>query len=154
VKLTIPNTTLWQRARKAWGEPEFVISAIEPSGRWVFCMEELPVQIELRDLAGNPIALRPGYPPYGYSSLCRAGSLRFAAAGGSDLTLLIKNRGEAAELLPAGEIIIVGAWSNTKDKIVGVAVSTQINSLLKWPTAVGCIVVLAGSVLLLARRAR
>jgi len=41
VALIIPNTARWTRIRKAWGEPEFVFSAIDPTGRFAQCLPEM-----------------------------------------------------------------------------------------------------------------
>lgn len=121
VTLIIPNTDRWARIRHAWGEPEFVFSATGPTERFALCLPEMGVRIELRDQTGRAVALRPGSGPYGYSTKCESSSLRFRAAVGAELTLEVTKTGEGASTVPAGDLIVVGDWFNTKDKLVGEA---------------------------------
>jgi hypothetical protein len=37
-RLIIPDTPQWTKIRKVWGEPEFVFSAIDETGRNLICL--------------------------------------------------------------------------------------------------------------------
>ena len=125
--LTIPNSALWARIRRVWGEPEFVISANEPTGWTMMCLSSMPVRIEVVNTNGIAIRLQAGPGPYGYSDYCSGSSLRFQAAGGSVLTLKITK--VEVRPVPAGDVIVVADWWNTKDKLVGVALDEEIGFL-------------------------
>ena len=154
VTLTIPDTARWTRVRKAWGEPEFVISATDPTGRFALCLPEMGVRVELRDATGRVIALRPGFGPYGYSTNCESSSLRFRAAAEGELTLAVAKTGEGMSKVPAGDLIVVGDWLYTKDKLVGVGLDKDIESLLKWTSITGYLLVLSGVAVFARNRAQ
>jgi hypothetical protein len=141
--LTVPNTVRWKKIRKVWGEPEFVISVVEPTGRSTLCLPEMPLRIELSDPTGRIIRLRPSASPYGYSSDCESSSLRFQADPGSELTLKVIETG--VRTVPAGYLIIVGDWFHTKDKLVGVDLDEDIDSLAKWTSIIGCLLIMVGT---------
>lgn len=117
VTLMIPNTTQWTKIRSVWGEPGFVISAVDTAGTFALCLPEMPVRIELIDATGRIIPLQPGGGPYGYSTGCASSSLRLHSAPGNELTL--KLAGTRPGTVPAGDLIVVSNWFNTKDKLVG-----------------------------------
>jgi hypothetical protein len=107
----------------------------------------MPVRIEMVNTNGSAIRLQAGRGPYGYSDYCSRSSLRFQAAGGSALALKITN----VELrpVPAGNVIVVADWWNTKDKLVGVALDEEIGFLLKWLSIAGILFIAVGSALLI-----
>jgi hypothetical protein len=154
VTLVIPNTEGWTRIRQAWGEPEFVFSAIGPTERFALCLPEIGVRIQLRDSTGKVISLRPHSGPYGYSNKCESSSLRFHAAAGDKLTLEISKTGVGVSTAPTGDLIVVCDWFNTKDKLVGVGLNKDFESLLKWASIAGSFLVLSGVVVLVRMRAR
>ena len=144
--LTIPESAQWTRIRRAWGEPEFVVSASEPTGRSVMCLSSLPVRIEMADTNGSAIHLQAGPGPYGYSDYCSNSSLRFQAAGGSVLALRITSVG--GRPVPAGDVIVVADWWNTKDKLVGVGLDEDVGFFLKRLSLAGILFIAAGATLL------
>jgi hypothetical protein len=154
VKLIIPNTDRWARIRHAWGEPEFVVSARDPTERFALCLPEMGVRIGLRDPTGGAVALRPGSGPYGYSTKCQSSSLRFRAAVGDELTLEVTKTQEVLSTVPARDLIVVGDWFNTKDKLVGMALDEDVESLLRWLSIIGSLLVLSGLVLFVRNRVR
>ncbi|MEO8371092.1 MAG: hypothetical protein ABI806_18050 [Candidatus Solibacter sp.] len=143
--LTIPKSPPWARIRRAWGEPEFVISASEPTGRTVMCLSSMPVRIEVVNTNGSAISMQAGAGPYGYSDYCSGSSLRFQATGGSVLTLKITK----VELrpVPAGDVIVLVDWWNTKDKLVGVALDEETGFLLKRLSIAGILLIAVGAML-------
>jgi hypothetical protein len=153
VTLIIPNTARWTRIRKAWGDPEFLFSAIDPTGRFALCLPEMPVRIELRDPTGRVIALRPGSGPYGYSTNCESSSLRFRAAVADELTLEVAKT-VGVSTVPAGDLIVVGDWFNTKDKLVGVGLDKDVAFLVKWTLIAGSLLVLSVAAVFVRNRVR
>ncbi len=151
VTLINPNTARWTRIRKAWGEPEFVFAAIDPTGRIAQCLPKMGVRIELWDPIGRAIVLRPGGGPYGYSTDCESSSLRFRAAVGDVLTLEVTKIGEG---VTTGDLIVVGDWFNTKDKLVGVALDKDIQPILKWPSITGSLLILSALLVFVRNRVR
>ncbi|HXB74858.1 MAG TPA: hypothetical protein VNY05_41895 [Candidatus Acidoferrales bacterium] len=141
--LIVPNTARWTRIRKACGEPEFVISAVEPTGRFALCLPEMPVRIELNDQTGRVIPLQPDGGPYGYSTSCESSSLRFHAALGGGFTLKVTKTG--IRIVPAGDLIVVSDWYNMKDKLVGLSLDHDVESLVTWLSIVGFLLVLSGA---------
>jgi hypothetical protein len=129
-RFDVPDTRQWAKIRKVWGEPDFVVTAIDEAGRYLIC-PPIPLRIDLTDRGGSSIPLRRGEPPYGYSAHCSESSLRFQATAGDTLNIKITAAGD--RLLPAGDIIVVRYWWNTKDKLVGVYLDDEIDSLLARP---------------------
>jgi hypothetical protein len=118
IPVVIPDTPQWVRIRRKWGEPDFLIAAISAGKSSCYCLPKLPVTINLvRD--GDQIPIEPTGPPYGHSSACELSSFGFNAAPGTKLTVSVVKNG--TESLPPGDLIIVGSWWNTKDKLVGLA---------------------------------
>jgi len=140
--LIVPNTARWTRIRKAWGESEFVISAVEPTGSFALCLSDMPVRIELSDQTGGVIPLQPDGPPYGYSTGCESSSLRFRAALGDEFTLKVTKTGIRS--VPAADLIVVRNWLYTKDKLVGLDLDHDVESLVTWLSIVGLLLVLSG----------
>lgn len=141
--LIVPNTARWTRISKAWGEPEFVISAVEPTGGFALCLPDMPLRVELSDQTGGVIPLRPNGGPYGYSTGCEFGSLRFHAALGDKFTLKVTKTGVGT--VPAGDLIVVGNWLYTKDKLVGLDLDHDVESLVTWLSIGGLLLVLSGA---------
>lgn len=139
----VPDTAQWTRIRKTWGQPEFVVSAVEPTGRFALCLPDMPVRIELRDQTGRVIPLQPYGGPYGYSRSCESSSLRFHAAVGDEFTLKVTKTG--VRTVPAGDLIVIRDWFNTKDKLVGLYLDHDVKSLVMWLSIVGLLLVLSGA---------
>jgi hypothetical protein len=144
--LAIPNSAQWARIRRIWGEPELVISASYPTGRTLMCLPSLPLRIAVADANGTAIRLQSGPSPYGFSDSCSGSSLRFQTKGGSVLTLTITK--VDSRPVPAGDVIVVADWWNTKDKLVGVALDEQIGGLLKRLSMAGILFIALGAMLL------
>jgi len=151
-RLAIPDTPQWVKIRKVWGEPQFVISATDETGRGLICLPSTPLRIDLTDRSGRIIPLRRGGPPYGYSAFCSESSLRFDAHPGDTLNISIMASGGNG--LPAGDLVVVRDWWNTKDKLVGVGLDDAIDSLIRWASLAGVLFLVAGAVLMLRSQAR
>ena len=82
---------------------------------------------------------------------CESSSLRFRAAAGDELTLEVAKTGVGET---TGDLIVVGDWFNTKDKLVGVALDKDFEPLLKWPSIAGSLLVLSGLLVFVRNRVR
>jgi hypothetical protein len=138
IPVVIPDTPQWVRIRRNWGEPDFVIAAVSPDNS-CYCLPKLRLTITVAD-NGEQIPQQPAGPPYGHSSDCSTSTLKFNAAPGTTLTVSVVKNGTGS--LPQGELIIVGSWWNTKDKLVGIALDQELGSV---PT----IAIISGLVLIL-----
>lgn len=153
VTFVIPATTHWMRVRRAWGEPEIVLVAIGPTRSLALCLTGMPLRIELRSSTGRVIALRPSYPPYGYSDECVSSCLRFRAGVGEELTFTMATTGAGMSSAVSGDLVVVGAWYNEKDKLVGLALEEDLDSDVKWLLLAGGLFVLPGVALFVRRSA-
>jgi hypothetical protein len=141
ITLVIPDTPQWVRIRRRWGEPDFLIVAVSP-GKSLYCLSKFPVTIAVMD-AGEQIPTEPAGPPYAYSSDCSTSTRKFNAAPGSRLTISVVKNGTA--LLPPGELIIVGSWWNTKDKLVGILLDQYFRNISTAAIVCGLVLIsLAG----------
>ena len=150
--LIVPKTAQWAKIRKVWGEPEFVISGVDPKDSYALCLPEMPVRIEMSDPTGRVIPLQPHAAPYGYSTSCQSSSLGFHAAPGGTFTLKLTKTGLRGT--PAGDLIVVSYWLNTKDNLVGRAIDRDVESLVEWLLIPGSLLVLSGAGIFLGSRAR
>jgi hypothetical protein len=126
ISVVIPSTPQWARIRRSWGEPDFLIAAVSPVKSFCYCLAKLPVTITVADNA-DQIPRPPAGPPYAYSADCPTSTLKFKAAPGTKLTVSVAKNG--TQPLPPGDLIIVGSWWNTKDKLVGIAVDEQLRDI-------------------------
>jgi hypothetical protein len=99
----------------------------------------------------DKISIQPAGPPYGYSSNCPIGTSKFNAAPGTKLTVSVIKNG--SEPLPPGELIIVGNWSSTKDKLVGIALDQWLGSVPIIAIMSGLVLILFAALLIWRRRA-
>jgi hypothetical protein len=138
IPVVIPDTPQWARIRRRWGEPDFLIAAVSPA-KSLYCLPTLHVTIAVMQ-EGDQIETEPAGALYAYSSDCPTSSRKFNAAPGSRLTVAVAKT--KTDPLPPGELIIVGSWYNTKDKLVGISLDQEWRSV---PT----IAIISGLVLIL-----
>jgi hypothetical protein len=148
---TVPDTARWTRIRKVWGAPELLIVAVGPDGRSGQCLPIMPLRVRLADQKGGASLLQPHSQPYGYSGSCEGSSLQFHAVPGDELTLKITRTAGPA---PRGYLIVVAAWLNTKDNLVGLDLDKDIACVLKWTSVVGSLLVLSGAGIFAKNRVR
>ncbi len=140
ISVIIPDTPQWTRIRRRWGEPDFLVAAVSPGKSSCYCLPKLPLTITVTH-NGEQVPRRPAGPPYAYSSDCSISTFQFNAAPGTKLAVSVARNGTGP--LPPGDLIIVGSWRNTKDRLVGI-------SLDQWFRNVSTIAIVFGSVLILA----
>ena len=141
ISLIIPDTPQWVRIRRKWGEPDFLIAALSPVKSFCYCLAKLPVTITVADIAGQ-IPRQPAGPSYAYSADCPTSTLKFEAAPGTKLTVSVAKNG--TQPLPPGDLIIVGSWWNTKDKLVGIALDEELRKVANSAIVSGSVLLLAG----------
>ena len=123
LSLGIPDTPQWARIRRKWGEPDFLVAAVSPTTS-LYCLPALPVTVAVMQ-GRDQIETEPADGPY--ASNCPTSSRKFHAALGSRLTVAVAKTGTGP--LPPGELIVVGSWPNTKDKLVGIALDQELGSV-------------------------
>jgi len=152
VIFTIPNDAQWKRIRSAWGEPAYLVAAVEqPEGhRMILCLDQLGMRVEATRQSG-PVELRTakGCCPYGFFAACPDSGLEFRATPGNDITL---HAASTAHSLPKGELIVICNWNDLKDKIVGIMLAEDLWRISKFATPAGLILMLSGVSLLVRRR--
>lgn len=126
--VAVPATAQWRRIRRAWGEPELVVSAVWFGTGTAYCLAELGLAIEARR-GEKAVALAPSGPRYGYSTRyrpgCGGGSLRVRNEAGANLLLTITRTAQGP--LPPGELVVECDWPNLKDKLVGASINEQLH---------------------------
>jgi hypothetical protein len=141
ISVVIPKTPQWARIRRKWGEPDFLIAAVSPVKSFCYCIAKLPMRVTVADNA-DQIPRQPAGPPYAYSADCPASTLKFSAAPGTNVIVSVAKNG--TQPLPAGDLIIVGSWWNTKDKLVGIAVDEELRNIANSGIVSGSVLLLAG----------
>jgi hypothetical protein len=153
VIVTIPNNAQWSRIRGKWGEPDYLIAAIEhpQSARLVHCFDQLGIKVEATNESGLiPLKTAQGCCPYGYSSACPDSGQEFRAATGSDLTL---DATSTTHSMPVGELIVICYWkNNVKDKLVGIMLDDDLWRISEIAGPIGFILILSGVSALVRRR--
>jgi hypothetical protein len=150
MKVVIPATAQWKRIRRKWGAPEFIISAVSSRRHLAFCLADLKIGIEVFE-HGNPVHTEISGAPYPYSTNCGGSSLRFKAAPGTELRIAISSIGDRPQ--PSGEIVVLGSWPDTKDKLVGDALDRELRPFADGASILGLILI-ALSILFWRRRGR
>lgn len=143
IRVIIPATPKWARIRNAWGEPDFIITAVSELKPLAY-LTDLGIRVDVMK-RGIPIRVDGFAIPYGYSSNCSTGNFRFRAAPGSEMTLV--SREQLPLRCPLGDLIVVGSWWNTKDKLVGVALDEELHPVLIDVSISGLILILAALVI-------
>ena len=138
MKVVIPDTAQWQRIRHKWRAPEFIISAVSSKREIAYCLADLKMRIEVQQ-QGKALHTEISYPAYGYSTDCEGSSLRFEAAPGTELQVVILAPEQRP--LPSGEVIVVGYWPYTKDKLVGNALDTELRPFAMAASIFGLVLI-------------
>jgi hypothetical protein len=99
MKVVVPDTAEWQRIRRRWGAPEYLLSAVSSGRRDAYCLPDLKIGINVSQ-NGNPVQTQTSGAAYGYSANCSGGSLRFQAIPGTELHVAIASMGQRQ--LPPG----------------------------------------------------
>src|SRR5882724_6206310 len=74
-----PNNATWQRIRRVWGDPCYLITAVSPSRKNMYCFSKLGLGIQL-ETGSDSVALEAASEPlYGYSADCQSYGVRFQA---------------------------------------------------------------------------
>ena len=81
---------------------------------------------------------------------CASNSLRFHAAPGSELTLKLDGLGT----VPAGDLIVVSDWFDTKDKLVGLDLDKSTGVLVNFLSIPGFLLVVSGAAAFFVNRIR
>jgi hypothetical protein len=147
VMVTVPDSVQWQRVRRAWGDPGYILAAVSPPQRnLVYCFEGLGIEAEvMRGGARIPLEVA-SVPPYGFSTECQVNGLKFRVSPGSELTIRVWETSQRP--LPVGELILMSYWDGrTKDRIVGVMLDEDLGKVLRITSGIGLILILSAAAL-------
>lgn len=147
--ITVPRDASWVKVREAWGEPEFVISAMDSTESWALCLPDMGVRIEVAGKSGI-LSTKAGLTPYMVSTRCDDPSLRFRATGENEFTVTIQLDDKAA-IPPDVYLAVQPDWHSTKDKLVGIYIGTTITSWARYSLVAGLALMIPGVWLLVKR---
>jgi hypothetical protein len=148
VPVVIADTPDWVHIRHVWGEPDYIIAAISPSQRSIYCLSDLGLAIDMIH-QGSRVQTESSAVPHGYSLYsrgCATVAVKFRASPGNKLTVSITK--SKMRPLPPGELIIRPEWWNTKDKIVGISLDEDVRQLIPILFVLGSLLALPAAVLL------
>lgn len=137
VVVTIPDSAQWKRIRHAWGDPDYLVAAVESpqSAQIIHCLDELGINIDVI-VKSVHIPLKPALGrPYGYRGTCPQSGVEFRAAPGSDATIRVA---APRRHMPAGELVLMCYWKKgVKDKLAGIALEEELWTIARITTGIG-----------------
>jgi len=152
VVVTIPDNPQWIRIRHEWGEPEYLIAAVENPRRdgLIHCLDELGIRVTVTTKAGQ-VSLKTAQGwPYGYRGTRPQSGLELEAKPGTDLTVRVSS---PPRRMPAGELVLMCYWQNVKDKLVGIGLDEDLLEMSRVTKTAGILLIIAGMSLLMRRTA-
>jgi hypothetical protein len=124
VVFTTPSNAHWDRVRKAWGDPGYILAAFSPKDKVIYCFQRLGLTVDIV-ADGKPLATTGATEPlYGYSSECRDEGVAFTAPPGTKVEAHLSE--VAGNSLPAGNIVVESYWTmDVKDHLVGAVIDEE-----------------------------
>ena len=149
--ITAPEGPIWQRIRRTWGDPEFVVAAISKAPELQYCFDTIAVST-LKGPNVRPVALSSTIYGYGsaYDLSCHSTGAEFRLRPGETAKLQLAVTGDTVP--SAAEIVVMATWPLTKEKLLGVGIDADSHILVKGAFVIGVLAVLFSLVLL--RRTR
>ncbi|MBI3682191.1 MAG: hypothetical protein HY235_17565 [Acidobacteria bacterium] len=116
---TIPDSGQWERIRRDWGDPGYLVAAVDLKGKTAFCFDTLGLQVDVIH-KGNLVPVETASePPYGYSAACRIIGVSFRVKPSADV--FIRASVPAQRPMPPGELVLLAYWgAATKDRIASI----------------------------------
>jgi hypothetical protein len=152
VVVTIPDNPQWKRIRRIWGDPDYLVAAVEypQSARIIHCLDELEIHVDVI-VKGVHVPLKPAQGwPYGYSGTSPPSGLELRAAPASDITIRATS---PRHHMPIGELVLMCFWKNyVKDKLVGIYLDEDLLKISRITAPTGMLLIISGVVLLTRRR--
>lgn len=151
LSVTAPNNSVWERIRRAWGDPGYIIAAVSSGGKHMYCFDRLGLHIQAA-IGSEPIALEAATEPlYGYSAECGADGLKFRVPPGATVNVHITR--QVPRDMPPGSLVVTGYWTGeTKDRLVGLMLDEDLRKILNLLAVGGFALVLSAAWLFLRRR--
>ena len=137
LSFTAPKSAAWERIRRSWGNPEFVIAAVTKAPELQYCFDAISVtRVDGPEL--NTLPLSDTIYGYGtfYRPSCQSGGRRLSLepCQTAKVTLIISDN----TVPSSAEIIVAPVWPFTKDKLVGVGLDEDLRIIAKLAFAFGC----------------
>ena len=152
VVVTIPDNRQWARVRHGWGDPRYLIVAVENPrhDREILCLDKLGIQVTVSTKSGQ-IALKTARIwPYGYRGTFGESGLELEAKPGMDVTIRV---GSPQGRMPVGELVLMCYWWDVKDKLVGIGLNEELLTVSRVTAAAGTLLIIVGVSLLKRRTA-
>jgi hypothetical protein len=144
-EVVVPSDESWKRMTDAYGQPKWLISAVNVPvgatgyGRRAYTYEEVRLRIKVFRGTSEVLLEPTTDAPYGYSSESASAGWLFQAAAGERIRLVIDSPGQTH--LPEGEIVLVPDWP--RGDIPGALDAFAIVHGLRWILVAGAIVGIA-----------
>lgn len=146
---TIPDNPQWDRIRKKLGDPGYVIAAQSRGTQLLQCWDRLSLKAEIF-WGDNRVPLDTAKMwPYRCSGTCPSCGLAFWAAPSTKAMVRVTVTSD--EVLPEGELIFI-AHAPDKDHAVGVLLDHDLQKMCQRALAMGVVLILGSSALVLRRR--
>jgi hypothetical protein len=129
ITVHIPDSEEWRRLVSQWGSPTFLAGvASGPAKPELQCFTQTQLALTITDPAGRTIPTRPAQAaPYGYTSQCASTGVAFNAASGAELVVHVRRLSDVAAM--EGDVIVVPAWEDEKDRIVGDMIAPDVQRI-------------------------
>lgn len=144
VAFEIPNNKQWTHIRNKWGQPRYIIAIdSDPMGmkHETISLNDVGIRIELSK-AEAPVELKPGSPPYSYSSNAHDCCLDFWANPGDKLELSVTPVRRPFQPPLGAQLFIINAWPNTKDLLVGDDLSNDLYPISRFLIRLGVVLLI------------
>jgi hypothetical protein len=147
LRVAVPSDAAWRRIRLAWGDPGYIVAAVQRDRRFMYSFDTLGLTV-LATVGSEPIALEPAVDPlYLYSAWSRQCGLHFQASAGSSVDLQVDARGGQ---MPRGDLIVTAHWTaETKDRLVGLIIQRDLGRIYGALAIGGATLIAAAAVLLM-----
>jgi len=129
-RVTAPDDPRWKRVRRFWGDDGYIIAAISPKHRSMYCFESLGLRVRATTGTQQVGLERPTNVLYGYSPECENIGLRFRVPPGVTVQLHIES--QQGKPMLTGELIVTSFWTGVmKDRIVGLTLAEDFRKIYR-----------------------
>jgi hypothetical protein len=131
-KFTAPGGPSWNRLRRAWGDPTYVI-AVEPARNEQGCWDEFFLDVK------STILLKPVTTPlYGHMTECPGHPLGLEFQAGPDQHVNLQIASQSEQPLPPADLVVMANWSgDMKQRLGEVYVDETLRKISNWLMVLG-----------------
>ena len=131
----VPAGAQWTRIRDHWGDPDYIVFAVDKRDRSVVSWSSIGVAVTA-SVASRPLPVEAASAaPYGYSSSARDPGVVIRPGPGARVRVdFAVASGDAG---PVSEILIQPDWPFMKDRLVGVALTPHLRPHIRVAAVFG-----------------